>query len=101
MTASDPHPRKRVAVLDTEMSYVDVGEGEPIVFLHGNPTSSYPLAERYSARQRHWTVSCSRLGRHGAVGQVANLLLPLRRSRPLPRRLVRRHELEQGHPGRP
>jgi haloalkane dehalogenase len=41
MTASDPHPRKRVAVLDTEMSYVDVGEGQPIVFLHGNPTSSY------------------------------------------------------------
>ena len=41
MRASDPHPRKRVAVLDTEMSYVDVGEGEPIVFLHGNPTSSY------------------------------------------------------------
>ena len=41
MTASDPHPRKRVAVLDSEMSYVDVGEGDPIVFLHGNPTSSY------------------------------------------------------------
>jgi len=41
MTASDPHRRKRVAVLDTEMSYVDVGEGEPMVFLHGNPTSSY------------------------------------------------------------
>src|ERR1700685_3038932 len=41
MSASDPHPRKRVAVLDTEMSYVDVGEGDPIVFLHGNPTSSY------------------------------------------------------------
>jgi haloalkane dehalogenase len=41
MTASDPHPRKRVAVLDTEMSYVDVGEGDPIIFLHGNPTSSY------------------------------------------------------------
>ncbi|MBW4024500.1 MAG: haloalkane dehalogenase [Proteobacteria bacterium] len=41
MTASDPHPRQRVKVLDTEMSYVDVGEGDPIVFLHGNPTSSY------------------------------------------------------------
>jgi haloalkane dehalogenase len=41
MTASDPHPRKRVAVLDTEMSDVDVGEGEPIVFLYGNPTSPY------------------------------------------------------------
>lgn len=37
----DPHPRKRVAVLDTEMSYVDTGQGDPIVFLHGNPTSSY------------------------------------------------------------
>jgi len=23
------------------MSYVDIGEGDPIVFLHGNPTSSY------------------------------------------------------------
>jgi haloalkane dehalogenase len=28
-------------VLDSEMSYVDTGEGDPIVFLHGNPTSSY------------------------------------------------------------
>lgn len=38
---ADPHPRRRIAVLDTEMSYVDVGQGDPIVFLHGNPTSSY------------------------------------------------------------
>ena len=37
----DPHPRQRVRVLDTEMSYVDTGRGDPIVFLHGNPTSSY------------------------------------------------------------
>ncbi|HEX2340931.1 MAG TPA: haloalkane dehalogenase [Vicinamibacterales bacterium] len=37
----DPHPRKRVGVLDTEMSYVDTGFGDPIVFLHGNPTSSF------------------------------------------------------------
>ena len=28
-------------MLDTEMSYVDAVQGEPIVFLHGNPTSSY------------------------------------------------------------
>ena len=33
--------RWRVRVLDTEMSYVDVGDGDPIVFLHGNPTLSY------------------------------------------------------------
>jgi len=24
-----------------EMAYVEVGEGDPIVLLHGNPTSSY------------------------------------------------------------
>jgi len=41
ISSTDPHPRGRVAVLDTEMSYVDTGQGDPIVFLHGNPTSSY------------------------------------------------------------
>jgi haloalkane dehalogenase len=39
--AHDPHPRRRVRVLDSEMSYVDTGAGKPVVFLHGNPTSSY------------------------------------------------------------
>lgn len=33
--------RKRVVVGKTTMAYVDVGEGDPIVFLHGNPTPSY------------------------------------------------------------
>ena len=39
--AADPYPRRRVRVLDTEMAYVDTGAGDPVVFLHGNPTSSY------------------------------------------------------------
>src|SRR5262249_11432902 len=39
--ATDLYERKRVRVLDTEMAYVDVGQGDPVVFLHGNPTSSY------------------------------------------------------------
>jgi haloalkane dehalogenase len=39
--ADDPFPRSRVRVEDQEMAYVDVGTGDPIVFLHGNPTSSY------------------------------------------------------------
>src|SRR2546422_200505 len=38
---ADPHPRRRIRVLDTELTYVDTGSGDPIVFLHGNPTSSY------------------------------------------------------------
>ncbi len=41
MTAADPHPRRTVDVLDSEMTYVDTGDGDPVVFLHGNPTSSY------------------------------------------------------------
>ena len=41
ISASDPYQRRRVAVLDTEMAYVEAGAGDPIVFLHGNPTSSY------------------------------------------------------------
>lgn len=41
ISAHDPHPRQRVAVLDSDMTYVDVGEGHAVVFLHGNPTSSY------------------------------------------------------------
>ena len=36
--AEDNHPRRRVSVLDTEISFVDAGEGVPIVFLHDNPT---------------------------------------------------------------
>lgn len=41
ISAADLHPRRRLSVLDTEISYVDTGAGTPIVFLHGNPTSSY------------------------------------------------------------
>ena len=41
ISAADTYARKRVPVLDSEMAYVDVGTGDPVVFLHGNPTSSY------------------------------------------------------------
>lgn len=41
ISAADPFERRRIAVLDSEMAYVDTGTGEEVVFLHGNPTSSY------------------------------------------------------------
>jgi len=41
VSAHDPCPRRRIAVLDSEMAFVDTGGGAPVVFLHGNPTSSY------------------------------------------------------------
>ncbi len=41
ISANDPYERRHAAVLDTEMAYVDTGAGDPVIFLHGNPTSSY------------------------------------------------------------
>ena len=35
------YEKQRVRVLNHEMAYVEVGEGDPIVLLHGNPMSSY------------------------------------------------------------
>ncbi|TVX99110.1 haloalkane dehalogenase [Cohnella terricola] len=48
-----PYEKKRAQVFRLEMAYVDVGSGNPIVFLHGNPSSSYlwrniiPYAQQY------------------------------------------------------
>ena len=41
ISALDPHPRKKQELLGTSMSHADTGTGDPVVFLHGNPTSSY------------------------------------------------------------
>ena len=41
ISAADPHPRRRTAVLGRVMACVEAGSGRPVVFLHGNPTSSY------------------------------------------------------------
>ena len=36
-----PLSKKIIDVLDTRMAYHERGEGRPVLFLHGNPTSSY------------------------------------------------------------
>ena len=46
VSANDPHARLRADVGGVEMAYVDTGAaqasaGDAVVFLHGNPTSSY------------------------------------------------------------
>jgi haloalkane dehalogenase len=41
VSAADMYERRRLRVLDSHMAYVEIGVGRPIVFLHGNPTSSY------------------------------------------------------------
>lgn len=41
INATFPYEKKRVNILGKQMAYVEVGSGDPIVFLHGNPSSSY------------------------------------------------------------
>lgn len=41
ISAEFPFTKERIEVHGRQMAYVDVGAGDPIVFLHGNPTSSY------------------------------------------------------------
>ncbi|MDA1075445.1 MAG: haloalkane dehalogenase [Proteobacteria bacterium] len=38
---SKAHPKRKIDVLGRQMAVVEMGEGDPIVFQHGNPTSSY------------------------------------------------------------
>jgi haloalkane dehalogenase len=35
------YTKRKIEVLGHQMAYIEVGQGDPIVLLHGNPTSSY------------------------------------------------------------
>ena len=41
ISSAFPSEKKKLTVDGQTMAYVEVGEGDPIVLLHGNPTSSY------------------------------------------------------------
>lgn len=41
MISVQEHEKKTIEVLGKRMAYVEMGEGDPIIFQHGNPTSSY------------------------------------------------------------
>ena len=41
ISAEFPYQSRYIEVLGSRMHYIDEGAGEPILFLHGNPTSSY------------------------------------------------------------
>lgn len=48
-----PYAKQFAEVLGSTMAYVDVGDGDPIVFLHGNPTSSYLWRNVIPHLQKH------------------------------------------------
>jgi len=39
--STSEHVKQTISVMGKQMAYVEMGEGDPIVFQHGNPTSSY------------------------------------------------------------
>lgn len=41
LSAEQRYPKKRIVVDGLSMACVEAGSGDPILFLHGNPTSSY------------------------------------------------------------
>ena len=61
------YPKKHTQVLGKRMAYVEAGEGDPIVFLHGNPTSSYlwrnviPHLEQAKFRSHEYSTGPSEL----------------------------------------
>jgi pimeloyl-ACP methyl ester carboxylesterase len=80
ISAAFPYQKQRRKVLGREMAYVEVGEGDPIVLLQGNPTSSYLW--------RNVIPHLQPLGRFGRFRQAARQrarLVPVRRALSLPR----------------
>ena len=53
ISSSFKYDKSFIEIFGKKMAYVDKGKGDPIVFLHGNPTSSYlwrnimPYAENH------------------------------------------------------
>ncbi|MEE8228965.1 MAG: haloalkane dehalogenase, partial [candidate division NC10 bacterium] len=41
ISAQVPFKANYIEIYGSKMHYVDEGSGDPILFLHGNPTSSY------------------------------------------------------------
>ena len=64
VSAEERHDKRNVEVLGSKMAYVETGSGDPIVLLHGNPTSSY-LWRMMTDRSRFRAAASSR-GRNWA-----------------------------------
>ena len=61
-SAAATYNRNRVTVLDAETAYVDVGEGDSVASLHGNPPSLYLWRNVIPHVEPHarWSLACPR-----------------------------------------
>ena len=79
ISEQDPYDRKRIRVLDSEVSCVDVGTGDSIVFIHGNGTFSYvwrniiPYAESFGRCLAPDLMGCGDSGKlPGSMYRIAD-----------------------------
>ena len=92
ISAAFPYKKQRGRVLGSEMAYVEVGEGDPIVLLHGNPTSSYlwrNVLPHLQPRGRCIAPDLIGMGDSDKLPDSGPRLLSLRRTAPVPRRPAR------------
>ncbi len=71
ISAAFPYQKQRRRILGSEMAYVEVGKGDPIVLLHGNPTSSYLWRNVLPAPAAARPLHRPRPDRHGRFRQAA------------------------------
>ena len=70
ISAEDNHPRRRVSVLDTEISFVDAGEGVPIVPAWQSDVVIF-VAERHPAHTDARAMPGAGPCGNGSIRQVA------------------------------
>ena len=71
ISAAFPYQKQRRRILGSEMAYVEIGTGDPIVLLHGNPTSSYLWRNVLPYLQPLRPLHRPRFDRHGQLRQAA------------------------------
>ena len=64
ISAEFPYKKQRLQVLGHDMAYVEVGQGDPTVLLHGNPTV-LPVAQRAAPPRALRTLHRTGPARHG------------------------------------
>ena len=68
--STTPLPKQFRTVHGRRMAYVEAGTGDPIVFLHGNPTSSYLWRNVIPHVERPGALHRARPDRHGRLRQA-------------------------------
>ena len=71
-SAAFPYQHKFIEVGGAQMAYLDLGEGDPIVFLHGAPESSYVWRNIIPFLEKYGRIIAPDLIGHGKSDKLSN-----------------------------